>query len=472
MTLTEELRRRTPGLAARAASDDTTADLRATFLAGVRERYERWIDLEMAAHRRHPQAGHAARAFEIGERARARSLLDLLGGDDGAPPADGEAARRRLLDDGTVVLAYSLGGERSWLWRLDRRGLAAWELPPRLEVHAVARRAVELLRRSHRRETRTALTAALCDAARILLAPAAADGGLGDARLAVVGEGILHFLPFAALPDPAADDCTAAPPLIARHELVALPSLATLDLLRRRHAGRAPAPGTLAAIGDPVFGRDDPRLAGLAVEAATGDDLPRLPASRNEAAAAVARAPGETLLATGFDASEDLFTSGRLARYRVVHLATHARVDGDRPRASGIALSRFDATGQRRDGFLDAAEIHRLDLPAELVVLAGCRTALGRRVSGEGLIGFSRGFLDAGAPRLLVSLWSVDDRATAELMSRFYEHLFADRLPPAAALAAAQRALADDPRWQAPYHWAGFQLVGEWRGWEESGGGG
>ena len=145
--------------------------------------------------------------------------------------------------------------------------------------------------------------------------------------------------------------------------------------------------------------------------------------------------------------------SGRLAGYRLVHFATHGILDADHPELSGLLLS---------DGFLRAHEIYRLSLPADLVVLSACRTALGREMRGEGLVGLTRGFLHAGARGVLVSLWEVEDRATAELMRRFYRGMLKEGRPPAEALRHAQAALRREPGWEAPYFWAGFVLQGDW----------
>jgi CHAT domain-containing protein len=102
-------------------------------------------------------------------------------------------------------------------------------------------------------------------------------------------------------------------------------------------------------------------------------------------------------------------------------------------------------------------------LRAELVVLSACRTALGQEIKGEGLVGLVRGFMAAGAPRVLATLWSVDDAATAELMAAFYGGLLRERLPAATALRKAQRLVARQPRWSAPFYWAGFVLQGDWQ---------
>jgi CHAT domain-containing protein len=125
-----------------------------------------------------------------------------------------------------------------------------------------------------------------------------------------------------------------------------------------------------------------------------------------------------------------------------------------------LIFSLYDEKGGARDGFLRAHEVFNLNLPADLVVLSACRTGLGKEVRGEGIVGLTRGFMYAGAARVLVSLWDVSDRATSELMGRFYEGMLKRKLRPAAALRAAQLAMARDPRFKAPYYWAGFVLQG------------
>jgi CHAT domain-containing protein len=96
-------------------------------------------------------------------------------------------------------------------------------------------------------------------------------------------------------------------------------------------------------------------------------------------------------------------------------------------------------------------------------VLSACRTALGKDVRGEGLVGLTRGFMYAGAPRVVASLWNVPDEGTSQLMSRFYKGMLRDGLTPAAALRRAQIAMSTDPAWSAPFYWAGFTLQGDWR---------
>jgi CHAT domain-containing protein len=190
----------------------------------------------------------------------------------------------------------------------------------------------------------------------------------------------------------------------------------------------------------------------------------RLPFSREEADRVAELVPKNSLLkAVDFQAARALATSGELGRYRIVHFATHGLLNSEHPELSGLVLSLVDDDGKTRDGFLRMHEIFNLQLPADLVVLSACQTALGKEIKGEGLIGLTRGFLYAGAGRVVASLWQVDDLATAELMKRFYRGMLKDGMRPAAALRAAQLELMKQKRWAAPYFWAAFTMQGEWR---------
>src|SRR5262249_55371994 len=167
-------------------------------------------------------------------------------------------------------------------------------------------------------------------------------------------------------------------------------------------------------------------------------------------------------------ANRQLATSPELARYRIIHFATHGILDDEHPELSGLVLSLVDKQGQTQNGFLRLHEVYNLKLSsAELIVLSACHTAIGRRVRGEGLIGLTRGFMAAGAPRVVASLWRVDDASTANLMKGFYQAMLGRQaLSPAGSLRASQLAMFQQtqrPEWRAPYYCAGFMLQGEWR---------
>ena len=156
-------------------------------------------------------------------------------------------------------------------------------------------------------------------------------------------------------------------------------------------------------------------------------------------------------------------TDAELGQYRVIHFATHGLLNSQHPELSGIVLSLVDGQGRPQNGFLRLHEIYNLRLPAELVVLSACQTGLGKEIRGEGLVGLTRGFMYAGAPRLVTSLWQVDDKATSELMKLFYRGMLGRKLTAAAALRAAQVEMWRQKDWQSPYYWAAFALQGEWR---------
>ncbi|HEY8459459.1 MAG TPA: CHAT domain-containing protein [Blastocatellia bacterium] len=285
-------------------------------------------------------------------------------------------------------------------------------------------------------------------------------------------------------------------PLIVNHEIVNLPSASTLAALRRETAARRPAPKTIALLADPIFDKSDERLKLAAsrgrhatrpanqsgdqaerprrdllraIEAfgeSNGDFIfPRLTASGWEAEQIARLAPADQVLkALSFDANRQLATSGKLSDFRIVHFASHSFINAAHPDLSGIVLSLFDRDGQEQDGFLRLHEIYNLKLPADLVVLGGCRTGLGKEIKGEGVMSLTRGFMYAGAPRVIVSAWEVQDQPSATLMVKFYRSLLGPKkLSAAAALRAAQIEMLRDTQFAAPYFWAGFTLQGEWR---------
>ena len=183
-----------------------------------------------------------------------------------------------------------------------------------------------------------------------------------------------------------------------------------------------------------------------------------------EASRLLALAPKDaTFGALDFQANRATVLNADLSQYRYVHFATHGVLDSERPGLSSLLLSMVDAQGKPQNGFLRANDIYNLKLPAELVVLSACQTGLGKEIKGEGLVGLTRGFMYAGAARVVVSLWNVNDKATADLMTKFYQRMLKRGESPAAALRAAQVEMWRSPQWRSPYYWAAFTMQGEWR---------
>jgi CHAT domain-containing protein len=355
----------------------------------------------------------------------------------------------------------------------------------------------------------------------MLLGPVAEQ--LEKKRLLIVAEGALQYLPFEALAEPqsggernkekgeSTEEAVAAfSPLVAEHEIVNLPSASVLAVLRHETHDRQPAGKAVAVIADPVFEADDPRVAvkpdtatARRAEAASrppdsprrpvsasprprvvaspdrsselqqalrdvrisrdGISVPRLLSTRQEADAIIEAAAGAGMRATDFKASRATATSPELGQYRIVHFATHGLLNNEHPQLSGLVLSLVDEQGKPQGGFLRLHDIYNLNLPVDLVVLSACNTGLGKDVRGEGLVGVVRGFMYAGAARVIASLWKVDDEATAELMKHFYQRMLQGGMSPAAALRAAQVDMWQQRRWHSPYYWAAFQLQGEYK---------
>lgn len=395
---------------------------------------------------------------------------------------------QQQLDPNTLLLEYSLGETRSYVWVVTPDSLKTFELPKREQVEKVAREMSQSLmarsvaksletpaqRRTRVAEADETFQKAAVELSRMIIAPAAAE--FGKKRLVIVADGALQYVPFSALP------VSSNRPIILDHELVNLQSASAFAIQRHNLANREPAPKAVAVIADPVFSTNDARLKPGApatesvaqastriIEHTTGTgsgqlSIPRLPFTRWEADQILAVAPRESSMKVlDFRANLSTAIGEELSKYRYVHFATHGYLDTTRAGLSAIVLSMVDEQGKPQDGFLRAHDIYNLKLPAELVVLSACETGLGKDVTGEGLEGLTRGFMYAGARRVIVSLWNVNDKATAALMQRLYAGMLRSNKTPAAALRAAQIEMLRMRPWQSPYYWAAFVVQGDWK---------
>lgn len=435
-------------------------------------------------------------------------------------PLSVKEIQQQVLDGETVLLEYALGNEHSYLWVVTTDKVQSYQLPPKAEIEAqarlvyqllIARQTVQGLTPAQQREREMEADAQYRNQAlalsRMLLGPV--YNQLGTKRLLIVADGALQYLPFAALPVPSIRESSAAlqepgkepdlQPLIVEHEIVNLPSASVLALMRRELADRQPAARAIAVLADPVFEPDDARVklrvaTGLSNRQAPNQKsqpapyaaasltstlehalrsarsgsayvgLRRLLFSRDEAEAILSVQPQTSdLKALDFQANRRLAMSDELKEYRIIHFSTHGLLDSLHPELSGLVLSLVDERGQPVEGFLRLHEIYNMRLNADMVVLSACRTGLGKEVRGEGLIGLVRGFMYAGAARIVASLWEVDDAATTSLMKRFYRGILQEKLSPAAALRAAQIEMFRKKHWQSPYYWGAFVLQGEWK---------
>ena len=412
------------------------------------------------------------------------------------------AARQiqQLLDDQTILLEFSLDERRSHVWAVTRTNIDHHYLASTAEIKDAALKVrqeltayepkksgesnEQFLKRT-RNPPNLYLTSAL-NLSRMILGQVWSQ--LGKKRVVIVADGPLQYIPFEILPAPdsSLNDINSVVFALAQNEIVYQPSASALGLLRE--VPRANASKTVAVFADPVFNREDERVQRSAKPQAgkeapyksremlvsslrdIGDDdfrLLKLDYSLKEANAITAIAPrGSSMKRVGFNANRAAAISSTLKQYNIVHFATHGVVNDKQPELSGIVLSMVDKRGRDQDGYLTLRDIYRLDLPIRLVVVSACRTGIGKQVPGEGLIALTRGFMNAGAQAVVVSLWNVDDEATAEFMTIFYDHMLRkNHLPPSAALRQAKLEMQTHANelWRAPYYWAGFILQGDWK---------
>jgi CHAT domain-containing protein/tetratricopeptide (TPR) repeat protein len=447
----------------------------------------------------------------------------------GGKPLSLAEVQDRVLDDQTVLLEYSLGTEASYLWAVARTGATIYKLParPAIEKLATGLRAQLIPSKLQRRivgidvmadsqrglgisaspfaEDAVPFAAASSALYKATIEPAASV--IGDKRLLVVADGALNYVPFEALvTSPANADYSSLPYLIKSNEIIYAPSASVIGAIRQQN--NKPSGRTMLIVADPVFNSNDTRARGKASSSAAagtrglgiqsaltdvaGQDasaaaesakmqglpLARLAGTRAEAEQIVKLAKTSGAQADvwlDLDASEENLETRDISKYRVLHIATHGLLNAERPQFTGLVLSLIG--NKMEDGFLRTDEVFNLRLGSPLVMLSACETGLGKEKRGEGIMGLTRAFIYAGAPTVGVSLWSVADKSTAELMTDFYKRLLkasGSSLPgssssasmgasASAAMRDAQLAMIAGKKYSAPFYWAPFVLVGDWR---------
>ncbi|HEV2829207.1 MAG TPA: CHAT domain-containing protein, partial [Pyrinomonadaceae bacterium] len=426
-----------------------------------------------------------------------------------------------ILDDQTALLEYSLGRDASYAWAVTKSQVSLYKLPARPTIDKLAtelraqlipsklqRRLVGIdVMADSQRGLGVSATPFAEDAAAFVVASSALYKGvvepaatvLGKKRLLIVADGALNYVPFEALvKSPATADYSSLPYLIKSNEIIYAPSASVVGAIRQQNTSREGR--SILILADPVFNSNDARAKGAGSAAITGDTrglgiqsaltdvagakasaeadnakmqglpLARLAGTRTEAEQIVklAKASGtqaDTWL--DLDASEDNVDSRDISKYRVVHIATHGLLNAERPQFTGVVLSLVG--NKNEDGFLRTDEVFNLRLGSPLVMLSACETGLGKEKRGEGVMGLTRAFMYAGAPTVGVSLWSVADKSTAELMTDFYKRLLGSSAAGSGAVSAsaamrdAQLAMISGKKYSAPFYWSPFVLVGDWR---------
>ncbi|MGI8733045.1 MAG: CHAT domain-containing protein [Pyrinomonadaceae bacterium] len=433
----------------------------------------------------------------------------------GGQPLSLSEIQQKVLDDQTVLLEYSLGSEASYLWAADSQSLRLYKLAPRVTLDKLAAdlRAQLIPAKLQRRIVGIDIAAdpgrglgvvsasedaaGFIAAANVLYKAAVEPVApvFGDKRLLIVADGGLNYIPFEALvKTPASGDYSSLPYLVKSNEIVYAPSGSVIGAIRQQTA--RPSGRAMLIVADPVFNSNDARartaasssaaaeMRGLGIESALSDvagqgalaaaesakmqglPLARLSGTRTEADQIVKLAKasgGQADVWLDLDASEGNLESRDVTKYRVLHIATHGLLNAERPQFTGLVLSLVGNKGE--DGFLRTDEVFNLRLGSPLVMLSACETGLGKEKRGEGVIGLTRAFMYAGAPTVGVSLWSVADKSTADLMTDFYKRLLASGATPTSpsgAMRGAQLSMISGKKYSAPFYWAPFVLVGDW----------
>jgi CHAT domain-containing protein len=418
--------------------------------------------------------------------------------------------QQNVLDDQTVLVEYALQVEESYLFVASKTGISLLKLPSRANIDklatdlrgqlipsklqrlivgidvAEANRGVGIA--SAAPEDAAPFVAASNALYKVVLEPAAAM--IGEKRLLVVADGALNYVPFEVLlKSSESGDFSSLGYLVKTNEIIYAPSasvIAAIKQQRPKASGRA-----MLIIADPVFNSNDTRaknaakpagdaeLRGLGIQGALVDvagtnsapnpsmeglPLARLNGTRTEAeqiSKLAKTSGGQADVWLDLDANEDNLGTRDVSKYRIIHVATHGLLNAERPQFTGVVLSLVG--NKTHDGFVRTDEVFNLRLGSPLVMLSACETGLGKEKRGEGVMGLTRAFMYAGAPTVGVSLWSVADKSTADLMTDFYKRLFAtEATTSSSALRGAQLAMISGKKYSAPFYWAPFVLVGDW----------
>jgi CHAT domain-containing protein len=421
--------------------------------------------------------------------------------------------QQSVLDDQTVLVEYALQGDDSYLFAVSKSAVSLYKLPGRGTVDKLAtdlraqlipsnlqRRIVGIdvaeanrglgVAASAPAETAEFVTASNA-LYKVVLEPAAAL--IGEKRLMVVADGALNYVPFEVLLKTAdAGDFASLGYLVKSNEIIYAPSASVVGAIKQQRT--AANSRAVLVIADPVFNSNDARakkgtavattdaeVRGLGIQSALADvdgnappastgameglPLARLNGTRVEAeqiSKLAKTSGGQADVWLDLDASEENLGTRDISKYRIIHVATHGLLNAERPQFTGVVLSLVG--NKTRDGFVRTDEVFNLHLGSPLVMLSACETGLGKEKRGEGVMGLTRAFMYAGAPTVGVSLWSVADKSTADLMTDFYQRLLSASAgtTTSGSLRGAQLAMISGKKYSAPFYWAPFVLVGDW----------
>jgi CHAT domain-containing protein len=368
-----------------------------------------------------------------------------------------------LLDPSSVLLEYSIGDSASWVFAITTDSAAAFEVPSEKklddqihdfrEVLLKPDATFQTLEQAHSKyvtQARSLYSELIRPAEEVLK---------GKQRILVATDGALSYLPFESLltknEDSKAIHFESLPYLVRDYEIYYVPSATVLASVIKNNHGKNDQPKQLLALADPWLKNGSGEIASVRGWGHLGP----LPNARTEVQNIANLYPKDQVTVfEGKQASEKNFKQSDLQEYKRIHFASHGLIDEDKPEFSALVLSG-DEKGSE-DGYLTMREVFDLKLNADLVVLSACKTGLGKEVRGEGVTGISRAFLCAGTPSVLVSLWDVYDRSTADFMASFYKNMETENMNKSAALRKARLQMIASKQFSHPYYWAPFVLIG------------
>jgi CHAT domain-containing protein len=373
--------------------------------------------------------GRNERALEVAETSRARILQGRLGNRDKPLSVSAAAYQRLARESGLVLLSYSLGPERSYVWVTTGSGIVSYPLPPEEKIRSLVERYRAFVENMHNPlDTDDTSGDELYQA---VLAPALGRIPAGS-RLVIAPDQALHALNFETLPIPTPrkhyflEDAT----------VTVTPSL---NLLIDRRAAATIGPSRLLLIGDP---------------SSTDEHFPKLLNAAKEISLVQSHfPPAEVDSYREADATPAVYDKSPLDTFSYIHFTAHASTDRLVPLDSAIILSGTDDSNK-----LTAREVMKHPIRARLVTISACRGAGAKTYGGEGLVGFMWAFFQAGARNIIAGLWDVSDDSTTQLMDSLYGELMQGKCPADALRSAKLDLIRANPTWRQPYYWAPFQL--------------
>ncbi len=374
--------------------------------------------------------------------------------------------QNRYLDPKTVLIEYSLGEDKSFIFFVSKNSFKIFELPSQSKIKNSIKAYLKVLTNPY--QENYIIQKASKRLYLELFAPLDEIMPEDVTNLIIIPDGILYYLPFETLLSSSQDRLNGENYLISRFAISYMPSASSLLFLDNKKNNK-PYPKELLIFGNPDYSiqsssvlkdQKNPMRMLYEIYENQGYQFLPLPYSRQEVKKISGYFPKKkTDIFLSKEASEYTIKQLSLGDYRVIHFACHSFLDETFPMRSALVLSPDEDF--KEDGFLKVREIYNFDLNSELVVLSACRTGQGKMEGSDGVLGLPRIFFYAGAKSVVSTLWGINDRSTVDFMSYFYE-LLSNGENKAQALRMAKIRMMKS-KYSHPYYWGAFILNGDYR---------